>query len=664
MLSKEYKNILRKRLIQRFVRENDRAPTTQELISLVNREEEKYSQVDEIGIAGFDIIKPTFQSVSSSADENANRGVLLDDLLTLNKKLDNLFKKEEDSYKFLLANLRKSSKDLDELNGRLDNLLNIYRSGNEFLYGVEEHFTDQTTIDFLNSTASINPNNVSLRKRRLHLVDLEKCKIKSLVLANNGYLSYSTSGQVKAVLSNNSEIWNAVVKTSYQIGRVTLLLEIALPTPTDISNLKISGMPIEGNKATTVSVAYSINNKTFNTVLPVEIALTEKLILPLNIKGARKIQIMLAKEACDHFIDNEGEYIFSLDKIDLETSLHESSLSSTVFCGPYVIYNTQGERIIPSKVTLTTCSIVPNGTSINYAISVNKENWLPIDPSGNSSNYVSLGNNTYGETQLIDTSLSKYKLIKTLDLEHTSIRSNAYLNTYIPNSTALYLAKQSIVIKRNLPNSNVDIILGTSPGWYFDKQKHIYKTTVFIENQEGRVIDLGLKGAYLNGKKVTGETRFPYGYSIFETDSSNWEEIDSIYYTEEALSNNDTLYPYNHRYLIAGYSYPTSFVGSKRYLGGDEYFGSLLAYISPEEFETFLHTNSNYYDVFTLEEVDDNLYIKVKVNEHSSTWQEELFEVSFKVHSNIDANLYVRAILNSDDELLTPVLESFKLRVI
>ena len=96
----------------------------------------------------------------------------------------------------------------------------------------------------------------------------------------------------------------------------------------------------------------------------------------------------------------------------------------------------------------------------------------------------------------------------------------------------------------------------------------------------------------------------------------------------------------------------------------DEYFGALLDYISPEEFYTLAPKDPRYFKVFTIEEVDGKLFFKVKVHKASSTWRDEAFAIDFQVQSSRSNDLYVKAVLSSNRDTLTPVIQSFKVRVV
>lgn len=668
-ISAEYKAILRQRAVRDFVKANRRSPTTVELNELILDIENKYYAVDEIGISGFDLQKPTFRQAGSAEFENSNREALFDDFITLNKKLDNLIKVEESAFRGASSTMNRANKTLDELLERLDNLLLIYGRDDIFLHGVEETFSHQLYIDRDETTASVEPTNVTLGKRRLDVLDLTQVKVKVTPVADKGFVSYEANSPISSLKEDDGNIWRGKVKTTYQLGRVSLLLELTFPVAKDMNVLKLSTLPVESNKIMTCTIFYSSNGSAFNPIQPVEQRVTGSLILPLAQGGVKKLQILLSKEAADSSVpeSNEYEYLFLLDKISIEESSFELSDRSTLLAGPYDVINTSGDPVYFSKATLKACSIEPTGTSIAFYVSNDNENYYAIDHTGKTSGFVSFGDHTPDQAlDFVDSTLSGNALVERLDLtEEFDLAAEAYLNAHISSDYVDLVPARNIVIKRNIVTSDSpDEVLNTSPGWVLDRVRGTYSTVVYISNPEGRYIDFGPKGLLLNGQAVTGEQWLKQGYSTLVTDSSNWVTVTEGLTSETDLTAADALYPYNHKYLIEGYSYTGTFTGNKTYLGVDEYFGRKLVYISPEEFDALERKSPQYYNVFTIEEVDDKLYFKVKVDKRSSTWQSESYDLDFVVQSTKTNKLWVKAILSSNDSTLTPTIESFKVRVV
>lgn len=667
-ISPEYKEILRKLSVRDFVRNNKRAPTTGELNQLIHNIDVKYYDVDTIGISGFDATKPQFREIASVEEENKNREAFFSDMLALNQKLDRLIDIEEAAFRGASSTIARVNKTLDQYVSRLDNLLLLYGKDDIFLSGVEETFASQEYVDRENTTASVEAFNVTLGKRHLEVIDLEKVKLKVTPLSNQAFVSYVANSPVSSLKEDDGNIWKGVVKTTYQLGRVSLLFEVTFPEATDISTMKFSVLPIESNKYMTCTLFYSTNGSSFNPIYPVEQRVTSSLIVPVNSTGVKKLQILLSKEAADNKLENnEYEYLFLIDRISFEAGEFELSDFSTLVAGPYEVVSSDGSEVYFTKATLTACTLEPTGTSVAFYLSNDGETYSAIDHKGLTSSYLTFGDHTPDQAiSFVDSDLSAHSLVERLELtEEVDVGHEAYLNAYITSDYAEKIPSRNIRIKRNIVTADSEeVVLGTSPGWVLDKFRGTYSSTIYISNPEGRLLDLGPKGLLLNGQLVTGEQWFKQGFNVIVTDSSNWSAIPVGLTTEAALVAADPLYPYNHRYLFSGYNYPNTFTGDKVYFGCDEYFGLYMNYISPEEFDTISSRDSNAFKVFTVEEVDDKLYFKVKVDKRSSTWSSELFDLDFIVQSAPTNRLWVKAVLSSNEKKLTPLIESFKVRVV
>ena len=238
------------------------------------------------------------------------------------------------------------------------------------------------------------------------------------------------------------------------------------------------------------------------------------------------------------------------------------------------------------------------------------------------------------------------------------------LNAYLLADYGDYVPASSFVVKRNVPVDQYPQVLGTAAGWAFNENTQQYSTTLYIDDPDGRYLDLGDTSAYINNSLVSGLVYLPQGYTVFATTDSNWIEVSSGLASVDSLEQADPLYPYNHKYLVEGYRYPPSFSGDKAYQGADAYFGKLMVYRSPEEFAYAEPGDPFYYQMFTIEDGDGNWYIKVKVDKTDASWRDEQYGVSWTVQSSDTNQLYVKALLSTSDKGQTPRIDSFKVRVI
>jgi hypothetical protein len=185
---------------------------------------------------------------------------------------------------------------------------------------------------------------------------------------------------------------------------------------------------------------------------------------------------------------------------------------------------------------------------------------------------------------------------------------------------------------------------------------------MYVEAIEGRYLDLGNTGAYINGKLVAGTIHLPQGYHSFATSFTNWYEVPADITNAIDLEEQDPVYPFNHKLMIEGYDYPSGFEGEQLYIGVTEYFGSLLNYVTPERFND--PSNDGNLHVYTIEEYGGKLYFKIKITPSDSSWTRELVQPVYMLRLDDSNLLYIKAILRSDNLSVTPHINSIQVRVV
>ena len=154
-ISKEYQNKLREKAVKKFVLENSRSPSPEELDFLLASYYREYASVDEIGISGVDVAKPTYQESSSAFTENKNRDAILSDLQAIQDRITGVTRLLEDSYRGFQGTVNRTRKLLNQVEGKVDNLLLLQGDVDVFVTGIEESFDTQEFVDLDKTTASI-----------------------------------------------------------------------------------------------------------------------------------------------------------------------------------------------------------------------------------------------------------------------------------------------------------------------------------------------------------------------------------------------------------------------------------------------------------------------------------------------------------------------------
>lgn len=668
-ISTPYRDTLRRRAVQRFVKDNRRSPSDAELNNIVFEEEKAYPSVDQVGIVGFDLERPRYSDYSSSAVENKNREAIFDDLTTASLRLDGLIQLLEDSHRGFYATSTRVGRLLSQTESRLDNLLLLNGSSDVFLSGIEETFDTQEFVNQSPTTATVESSYVTLGRTGYTAVDLDQVKISATTAGEALVVGMQATSPMSTLKADDGAIWEYLVYTREQQGRVTLVLTVDLPGPTYVGDVRLNGLPVSTNKLMTSSCFYSLDGSNWTALDPVEQVTTPEMNFQIGIDGVRKLQFTFSKEAADTSTQNRNRYvyIFSLDSLKIYADAFNPSARSVLECGPYKVVDESGAPVFFTKATFDACTIEPDGTSASFYLSKDGVSWSGVSNSGEAGNYISFYDSSASQASaFIDDTISAGAVVDAVSgMEDLDFQTDGVLNTYIDSSYVDIVPRSSVVVKRNIVASGVpDELLGAVPGWVFDDLTQSYSTTLYVESPSGRYLELGGTSARINGQLISGQVYLPQGHSVFSTSDANWIEVSESLDSVEELEVADPLYPYNHRYIVSGYSYKASFSGDQIYQGVSDNFGRLMSYRSPEEFAYVQRGEANFFKIFTIEDVNGNWYIKVKVDKSDASWKQELFSVDWSVQTAPTNDLYVKALLSTDQPGQTPRIDSFKVRVI
>lgn len=669
-ISFPYQDAIRRRLVIDFVKENRRSPTEAELKDLLRIQFEKYATIDNVGFAGFEMVRPGYTDYSSANEENINRAALADDHRVLRERIESLSDILESSFRGFTATATRCSRALDQLERRADTLLLLNGNSDVFVNGIEEAFKTHQHVDFGFTTASVEDGYATLGRKGYSTLDLSTAKFRYTVMAPKGILSKRNTSDITSLREDDGNIWDYLVYTDYEQGKVSLIIEISLQDPSYVGDLKLGIAPLSVNKKMTASLFYSVDGQAFSLLEPAETVITsDSLVFNVGIDGIKKLQVLLTKEAYDSKTPNKKQnvYAFSLDSLKIFTDLYQDDSHSVLICGPYEVISAEGSPVYFSKATLSACTYEPDETSIDFYLSNDGENWKFSAHDGKSLQLVTFGDSTSTvSAAYIDPSETAQTVLEEAEgIDEVDFQSEGILNIYISPDYEGQVPLQSIVIKRNIVGTDEDtLLLGATPGWSLDERTRRYTTTVYVSAAEGRTIDFGPKSIIVNGTNLSGQVFLRQGYSVLGVSDVNWVTVQTGITDVASLKFADPLYPYNHKLLIEGYPYPGAFTGEKVYTGVEEYFGVKLSYMAPDLFSYLQPSDKNYYTVFTIEELDGAIYFKVKVNKKDSTWSEELYEADWTIQNSDTNQLWVKAIMSSSADGKTPRIENFRVQVI
>lgn len=245
------------------------------------------------------------------------------------------------------------------------------------------------------------------------------------------------------------------------------------------------------------------------------------------------------------------------------------------------------------------------------------------------------------------------------------------------NETTMLLFR-NVGAKGLNPTVQSSFVRGVQRGWKYEDPYYI--SVIEILNPDGMSIDVGDKPIWIDdikythridGTILTGKTTTSTGVHTVKVHKSNWKSVISGAADLPTLRGLDTLYPYNHKLLIEGYDYGSSFSTSdKIYLGADIFAETLMRKISI--FDLMRNVSKDNYKVYSLDKdapnthTGDNNPTKVfviKVDEESSDFQNERFVLRFTQINQLQKYLRIRADFTTENEKITPSLHSYKIKL-
>lgn len=669
----KYEKALKKRAVSDYIKENDRAPSKEQVFELMDQYRVLYPNLNDVGFSGIDTEKIGVKLPSSSAVENKNRDAFYDDMVVISEKSEELIELLEDSFRGFKATSTRCNKILNQVNLKLNNLLLLSGRTDAFVYGIEETFESQENIDLENSTVSVEVGYVTIGRVGYTKASLEEMNLFVSSFGTNPVQFTKSVSELNSLKSQDGTIWEYHVYTSNPMGKVICAIDMESEEEDGIyvGDVRLTGNPTNSNSIMTATLFYSVDGQTFSVVKPVEKEFEAgENQFSVGVDGVKALRLLLTKKAADDIPDDPNAdclYIFSLDSLEIFVDRYDEPKlgASFLYAGPYNVLDEMGNPVYFTSATIAgdVCCALPDGTSVSFYLSKDNSTWFPINWKGESIDIIRFEKtNPAGSFDYIDDSNSANALTDTPpSIAEIDYGEEAFCNLYITESFYDRFIQQTCVVKRNLPMAGTDLY-GISSGWFIDTETMQYRCSFIVESIEGRYINLGNTSAYLDGRLVSGTIHIAQGTHDFSTNYTNWYEVDSGILTAIDLEEKDPVYPFNHKFIVEGYEYASSFDGEQLYTGFDEYFGASLKYVTPEEFRGSENVGNLY--IYTIENYDDELYFKVKIDPSDSSWTSEQIEISYLLRSNSSNTLYVKAALRTNDPSQTPHLNSFKVRVI
>ncbi|CAB4160315.1 hypothetical protein UFOVP724_146 [uncultured Caudovirales phage] len=571
------------------------------------------------------------------------------------KEIDNQI---EDNYRNYINKINRYVDQLNKLELEVNQQLLLTNSNDAFRFGIVEEFTDLKFIDQQLTNALIYDGLVMCQPE---IFKTENTKSFDLSVDAK---SRSNSIVFQSGLQNIFDMkildktgYQHIVYTNYKNDIVDLIIDIKFNNLEDIDVMRLDLFDTGINSKMIMNVFYMSNSHIFEPIENNNLYLQYGTsFVQINKKQISNIKIVLTKTSYDEAVNLEYLYKFNVNYIGFNTIKFKTQKESTLICGPYQILDGNNPvNFNSATIKGGTCCEIPDKTSIDFYLSKDKVNWEYIsftDQSKSTVNFkhikpeiVSLIN--YNDGNYICTDVNYIK-----DLNLSLNANQSLLNFYIPFEKISNYIPNSTEIKRHT-SSSID------SGWV-KTQENKYFTTFFIEELEGKYIDFGPTPAIIDNVSKSNKVFLKYGVHTIET--NQYILINGNPLNEIELKNYDSLYPYNHKYLIEGYSYINSYTGRRIYLGAKENYGYQLKEVSLN----FLKGNPEKFNVFSSIKIPNKgIYFIVNVSLDTNAHSNEAYDINvLSSESVFDNNLYIKAILKTDDKNITPKIDSVQVRVI
>ena len=603
---------------------------------------------------------------------------------------------------------------VDALKSRVDSLLLLKSQAAGFLSFVEDGFFSLEDVSS-DTTANVDTEagevTLSIDRSYAH-EDVQGTQLNlrgatvTWSMLEGGNLRYTMpipGTGISHVLDDSNNVWGVEVaslptdsmRTAAQEGKpVTGEMKITLPVAMAFSRVVV--IMSEGNSgtATVASAQYSQDGYTWSNLedrIPT-LSGTGNFVWRFPLIEAKFLKFVFSKAAPDEEEGAGGRYVFGVQQVKLFSELFEVEEEGKILASETRLPTISGTSVPFGRCSLEVCEDVPPDTSIEYSLrafdGTTFTPWARVIP---------LNREAGPDTTTIQTPVSpivdftapaiqdsddsealfnddlepgNLNILRTEGTDTLTYRFDdpnlTVANFFIPSSDEVL---SDLVFLRNVgfpagkfPLVSEDLLVGEVPcGWGLDGEG-TYFCEFQIKDPGGRQVDFGENIAFVDGRPLSGSVPIGPGWHTFRTNRSNWLSLSgSAPTTLDELKAADPLYPHNHKYVIEGYTYPSTFQAEENvYVGMDNYCQTRAYRIGRFELRNMDFDPS----VFALDVVEGpRTYILVKFDSSRPNHENERVKLLYNRRQEDYTGVQFRATLNTRDASRTPVLSYYRIMV-
>jgi hypothetical protein len=446
---------------------------------------------------------------------------------------------------------------------------------------------------------------------------------------------------------------------------------------------------------------------------------------------AQYLKLLLTKTSSDYIQDQSFIFEFGFKQIELFNEVFDTTTSQELITQVLSVTDVVTEEVKPfTRLSLEVCERVETNTTIDYSVAYLEASgidvdsdtiWSPISPLTREeyTNPTSFNFNNLLEYEVsgeisardLDTetfTISGYEYSTHYNLVQYNAVSGEITAEMLENTTPRYapinentsilnyqisvespsigiydpVYNSKLQIFRNIGDKGLDSEVATSyvrnvqRGWKFEEP--YYSCYIYISNADGMTLNAGSQPVIIDNKSyigqissrvLTGKTAETSGIHSIKVHKSNWLYIPRPLGTLADLRLNDSLYPYNHKYLIEGYEYNAAWSANeeKIYVGADIFAETVMKEVSIYDLNSKI---ADYmYEYYALDKdtnalEKENRIIVLKINPGFADYRNEKFMIKWTGIGDMDnllKYLRLKVVFSTEDETIAPSLESYKI---
>lgn len=608
--------------------------------------------------------------------------------------------------------LSRLQKEAQRLNDRADRLLLITANTEGLLSIVGDSFDTTERINLEETTALIDTASGSaqlsyyegteitgiaeLDLSRLRDEDIRVTPLDPALTRNPGTHNSSLVDMVRE--SDHPWMYTVASRSTVPSASIEVVIDLnrAVPDLQDLTINRISFKPYLTNNSILLAAQYSSDGVSWKAIPvtdPIRRLVGPTLYLFEDV-SLRYLKFIITKDSPDSPIAAGSEYRFGIEHVGIYSKKQSFVTSSQLVSAPLFPLAQDGSYKNFSNAALSVaCEHILPDTTIDYSIAfltvadnvTTQTSFYPVVPlnreNRNGQQIISIGDAT------------KTSLSTKMD---PSIRDFAFALNSENVLTELTLSSSSPTVWRNVGFNDryysvyhADKTL-VEAGWRKDGAEYI--TNGFFEKATS--IDFGRSSIEIDGQVVSGRIILSPGIHTFRVSEPNWYSLEGMnrvtsvdssshkivgrrsYYGSLGLEGTfedapiidqnyeklDPLFPYNHKLLIEGLAYATTYQGERIYKGADMFAAYLPQRLSESDFGLFgAQGDYNIYSIVKREGATaDSIMLKWTQNSEDSP-REKI--VIVEKAGEFAQGLVFKAVFNTSNPRRSPSLDGYTIKV-